>query len=142
MHKQIGIKRIFMATLGAAAIALSGCASIGPETRVVLSGANEVPSVSTGATGFANFWVNSDKTVTGTMTTSGIDGRAAHIHVGLPGTNGPIAITLAQTSPGNWSVPAGSKFTQGQYQAYLGGETYVNVHSPAFPNGEIRGQLK
>jgi hypothetical protein len=51
-------------------------------------------------------------------------------------------ITLTQTSPGVWSVPAASKLTDEQYAAFKAGELYINVHSDAHKPGEIRGQLK
>ena len=41
-----------------------------------------------------------------------------------------------------WSIPAGAKFTNQQYDAFKAGNTYVNVHSDANKGGEIRGQLK
>ena len=41
-----------------------------------------------------------------------------------------------------WTVPAGAKFTDAQYSAFQAGIFYVNVHSAANKDGEIRGQLK
>jgi hypothetical protein len=36
----------------------------------------------------------------------------------------------------------GTVLTDAQYQAYLAGNFYVNVHSDAYKGGEIRAQLR
>ena len=112
------------------------------DVKVTLSGAGEVPPVTTTATGTGTIKVNEDMSVTGTVTTKGIEAVAAHIHVGAAGKNGPPVIPLEQSSPGVWSVPKGSKLTAEQYANFKAGELYVNVHSAAHKGGEIRGQLK
>lgn len=123
------------------ALLLTGGASAA-DVKVSLSGADEVPPVTTTATGTGTIKVNDDKTVSGSVTTKGVEGVAAHIHVGAAGKNGPPAITLEQSSPGVWSVPKGAKLTDDQYAKFKAGELYVNVHSAANKGGEIRGQLK
>ena len=125
--------------VGALAFAVTTFAA---DIKVKLTGAEEVPPVSTAATGAGTIKVNDDMTVSGSVTTKGIEGVAAHIHLGAVGKNGPPVIPLEQTSPGVWSVPAGSKLTADQYRTFKAGELYVNVHSAAHKDGEIRGQLK
>ena len=125
--------------VGALAFAVTTFAA---DIKVKLTGAEEVPPVSTAATGAGTIKVNDDMTVSGSVTTKGIEGVAAHIHSGAVGKNGPPVIPLEQTSPGVWSVPAGSKLTADQYRTFKAGELYVNVHSAAHKDGEIRGQLK
>jgi hypothetical protein len=141
---QQGIKRLFWAGAGTAAIVLAGCASMYPggAMKLMLSGSNEVPPVNTSASGSGSFTVGMDKSVSGSVTTTGVAGTAAHIHVGAAGKNGPVAVPLTKTSDATWSAPAGAKFTDEQYQAYKAGETYVNVHSAANKGGEIRAQLR
>jgi hypothetical protein len=39
-------------------------------------------------------------------------------------------------------IPAGAKFNDDQYKAFLAGNTYLNFHTPAHKGGEIRGQLQ
>jgi hypothetical protein len=112
------------------------------DVKVNLTGAEEVPAVSTSATGAGTLKINEDKTVTGSVTTKGLEGTAAHIHLAPAGKSGPPVITLTQSSPGVWSVPKGAKLTDEQYAAFKAGELYVNVHSAAHQPGEIRGQLK
>jgi hypothetical protein len=112
------------------------------ESKVSLSGAEEVPAVTTSATGTGSISVSADKQVTGSVKTSGIEGTVAHIHVGAIGKNGPPAITLSKNADGTWSVPANSTLTDEQFAKYQAGELYVNVHSAAHKTGEIRGQVK
>ncbi len=111
------------------------------DSHVVLMGSHEVPPVHTKASATSAIVIGTDLTVRGTVKTAGIKGTAAHIHLGAVGTNGPPVITLVKTSATQWSVPAGSSVTQAQYDSYLHGDLYVNVHSAAHPSGEIRLQL-
>lgn len=112
------------------------------DIKVTLSGSQEVPAVMTKATGSGTITVGDDKSVKGSVQTSGIVGVAAHIHEAAPGKNGPVAIPLMKAADNEWSVPAGAKLTDAQFASYKAGNLYVNVHSAAHPDGEIRGQLK
>jgi hypothetical protein len=114
----------------------------GNKVEVALIGANEVPALNIATSGSGSFTVGADKSVSGSVTTYGVVGTAAHIHVGAYGRNGPVAISLTKTSDNTWSVPAGAKFTDEQYEAYKAGETYVNVHSATHKGGEVRAQLR
>ncbi len=144
-------KRTFvLAAVAAFALAVSGCETIkgwGEKIgigggKVQLTGAQEVPPVKTDAKGTADIKVASDKTVSGTVTTNGVNGVAAHIHQGATGRNGPVIIPLTKKGDGAWAVPAGAKLTDAQHEAYKAGDLYVNVHSPSHKGGEIRAQLK
>jgi CHRD domain-containing protein len=111
--------------------------------NVKLSGSEQNPPVTTSASGSGTITVKDDKTVSGSVKTTGVVGTAAHIHMAPAGRNGPVIVTLTKSSDGNtWSVPAGAKLTDAQYDAYKAGGLYVNVHSAANKGGEIRGQLK
>jgi len=116
--------------------------AFGGDSRVTLTGKEEVPAVETQATGSGTIKVGADKSVTGSIKTKGIDGIAAHIHQAASGKNGPPIISLEQGAEGEWSVPKDSKLTDEQLAAYKAGELYVNVHSAAHKSGEIRAQLK
>ena len=138
-------KRAFTISLFTAAILLAACAGMTSKTRsvnVALSGSEQVPAVTTAARGSGTVTVGEDMSVSGSVTVSGLSPSAAHIHLGARGTNGPVAVGLAKTADNVWSVPAGAKFTEAQYKAFLAGETYINVHTQAYKGGEIRGQLQ
>ena len=127
--------------LGTAAMLMSGWA-FAANVDVKLSGDQEVPPVKTSATGNGTITVNDDKTVSGSVTTAGVNGVAAHIHNGAPGKNGPVAVPLTKDGDNKWSVGPGAKLTDAQFADFKAGNLYVNVHSAAHKDGEIRGQLK
>lgn len=135
------------AVVSAVAFAISGCSAMGGDSKeakssmVQLSGAQEVPPVSTDAAGKSTIKVAPDMSVSGTLTVSGIAATAAHIHQGAKGTNGPVIVPLTKTSATTFVVPADSKLTAAQYASYKDGNLYLNVHSAAHPGGEIRAQL-
>ena len=116
--------------------------SSGADVAVKLTGDQEVPAVVTEATGSGKIVIKPDKSVSGSVTTKGIEGTMAHIHLAGPGKNGPPIIVLVKTADNTWSVPDGAKLTDEQYQSFIAGDLYVNVHSDAHKGGEIRTQLK
>jgi hypothetical protein len=131
--------------LAGAFLALAACSSMGGSgggntVRVSLSGAQEVPPVSTQASGSGSFTVAQDGAVSGSITTSGLNGVAAHIHQGARGQNGPVIVPLTKTGDG-WTTPPGAKLNEAQMSAFKAGNLYVNVHSPQNKGGEIRAQL-
>lgn len=129
--------------IGGLLLALSFAMSVSAdEVKVTLSGSQEVPPVQTEAVGSGTITVNEDKTISGSFTTRGVEGLAAHIHAAPEGKNGPPIISLINDGDGTWSVPEGTKLTDEQYEAFKAGNLYVNVHSAANKAGEIRGQIK
>jgi hypothetical protein len=116
--------------------------AVATDVSVKLTGAEETPPVTTSATGTAKLTIQNDGSVTGKVETTGIEGIAAHIHVGAPGQAGPPIITLLKAEHGQWTVPANSKLTDEQIAGFKAGNLYINVHSAEHKPGEIRGQLK
>ena len=110
--------------------------------NATLNGASETPPNASTGTGTAIFTYNTATNVlSGSVTFAGITATAAHIHYGAVGVAGPVVFPLGSspiTSPISFtSVP----LTTTQSTELLANQFYVNVHSAAFPNGEIRGQL-
>ena len=132
------IRMLIAVTVLTAGVGLAKSADM----QVKLTGTEETPPVATSAAGVGTIAIAADKSVSGSVKTTGIDGTMAHIHVGAPGEAGPPIITLRKGDNGVWSVPAGAKLSDEQYQSYKSGNLYVNVHSAAHKGGEIRGQLK
>lgn len=132
-------------TLFAAALILAAAGASAQQTReiaVKLSGAAEVPPAQTSASGIGTIIIGPERAISGMITTNGMKPTMAHIHEGAEGANGPIAIPLVQDKEGNWSIPDRTRLTESQYEALMAGRLYVNVHSDAFPGGEIRAQLQ
>ena len=119
--------------------ALSASAQV---IQVSLTGAQEVPPVTTAGTGQGSITVGPDKSVSGSVTTVGVEGTMAHIHLAAAGQNGPVIVPMTKSAENVWSIPAGATLTDPQYQSFKDGNLYINVHSAANKAGEIRGQLK
>ena len=143
MNASHRMRKVAGAGLSVAALMLAGCAMMSSDHKVnvVLSGSEEVPRVATSAGGSGTITIAADKSVSGSVTTTGMSGVAAHIHQGARGTNGPVSVGLVKTGDNVWSVPAGAKLTDAQYEAFKAGNLYVNVHTAANKGGEVRGQL-
>ncbi len=110
-----------------------------------LSGDQEVPPVTTAATGtgFVTLNENSGTLVANISTTGADDATAAHIHEGAAGSNGGVVVGLDQDSesPGDWSV-SDTLLTAEQITTLKASGMYFNVHTPANGSGEIRGQIE
>lgn len=137
--RRFPLRRIALTTGGLTLAVLAPLAAAQP---LKLSGEQEVPPVSTAASGSGDITVSSDGAVSGSVTTQGVKGTMAHIHSGAAGKNGPVIIPLTKTGDAQWSVPAGARLTDEQMKAYQAGDLYVNVHSDAHKGGEVRAQLK
>ena len=126
-----------------------------------LSGDNEVPAVASDGSGYASITLSEDETSIGfRLYVSGLDDVvAAHIHVAAAGANGPVVASLF--GPADPPVPSDGLLAEGTIaeadlvstpgtfdgtmaqlvELIRSGEAYVNVHTTAYPDGEIRGQL-
>ena len=107
-----------------------------------LNGAQEVPAVPTAATGRGTVVVDSvtREIICGYVTHNVAGANAAHIHTGAPGVSGGITIGL-NLGTNVATAAQGATMTAGDLTALAAGNLYFNVHSPTYPDGEIRGQI-
>lgn len=107
-----------------------------------LDGMQQVPQVMTSAFGLGTFQLaRHNGTFSFNVVLNGLSGPidAAHFHTGAAGTNGPVIQDLAAFINGN--TIAGSVDPTAFLADLMAGNIYLNVHTTANPNGEIRGQL-
>lgn len=157
-----------VALLGAVLLIVPGAAHGGPQGfddadfKAELTGAEEVPPVSTSTTGEAKFIVDPSETEIAfeLEVEEAVDVLAeagAHIHCAPEGENGPVVAFLAGQVPGGFDGHVGQKATLTEanivndacgatiaelVESMEDGDTYVNVHSAAHPAGEVRGQIR
>ena len=147
MHKALQTRRWIAGTVLAGAVAiLASCQSMSPMMmmgqQVALTGAGEVPPVTTSASGSGTVTIKADRSVSTSITVTGMTATASHIHEGAAGANGPVIVPFTKTGDNTFAAPEGAKLTESQYASYKAGNLYVNVHSAKNPGGEVRAQLK
>jgi DNA-binding beta-propeller fold protein YncE len=128
-----------------------------PTTFVTaLSGAQEVPPVTSDATGRSRLVLAPNtESLRYVLAVTGLDAEQilqAHIHIGPPDMNGPVAFFLAESgftgpllgtlTPDDYLSPSGFPTYDDFLAALRDGMTYVNVHTIAHGDGEIRGQVQ
>ena len=140
-------RNITVAACSAGLVVLLGPAEAAPLAfKVDMNGAQQVPPVQTGASGVADLTYDpATRMLTWTVTYAGLSGPATMAHLHGPATqgkNGPPVIWLSEKGAAVSSPIKGqATLTPEQAQQMMGGEWYVNVHTQANPNGEIRGQV-
>jgi hypothetical protein len=121
------------------------------EQMVTLTGAKEVPEVATDMFGEAwfaynvvtsqlDYYVEVTSPVSATLT-------ASHIHDGAAGVNGPVLYGLYSPAVlddfiGTTSFQGSVSIAPAHVLDLLSGDLYINVHSTAYPGGEIRAQVE
>ena len=108
-----------------------------------LDGAAETPPTDSKGTGMLDAkFDTSTKTLTWTVSFSGLTGPAAAAHFHGPAPAGKAAGVLVPLTGGTASPMKGSaKLTDAQAKALSDGMMYLNIHTAAHKDGEIRGQL-
>lgn len=109
-----------------------------------MSGANEVPAVTTDAQGVGIFTLDSRKnTLSIDVSVAGLSGdiTGIHFHEGAIGENGGVVHNLSDFVSGNRIRTTLKDLTPDDVSKFLSGAYYINVHTAANPGGEIRGQV-
>lgn len=137
--------RIF-AVLGAALVlAAGGSGAAVAAPAIPLNNGQETTGAHTGASGFFSYQIDGDQfcyTLSARKLSAGA--IAAHVHVGPRKVAGPVVIPLMVGVGTAWSVSDCTTVDPALLDAIEAdpGAYYVNVHTPMFPGGEIRGHLK
>ena len=125
----------------AAGLALAGLAQAQLSYfTATLNGGQEVPPTPSTGTGVGCFVFDaSTNIISYNITYAGLTSAetAAHLHQAAAGVNGPVIVPLPLGTPKTGSAP----LTAAQAAALMAGNVYTNIHTQAFPGGEIRGQL-
>jgi CHRD domain len=127
------------------AVLLGGTAGVRAEViklQADLKGSNEVPpNISTGS-GKAEATFDTDsKTLTYTVTYSGLTGPAMGAHFHGPGEAGKNAGIVLPFKSVQSPIQGSAVLTDAQAVDLLSGKWYANVHTAANPGGELRGQM-
>ncbi len=104
-------------------------------------GGEEVPPNASTAIGNACLSVGPDDMLTLTGSYQGVQLIATHVHVGPPGVAGPILFPITYSNA-TGELTATYQATPTDLANLRAGLWYVNLHSAAFPTGEIRGILQ
>jgi len=157
-------RRILIAIILTLALPCLGWAATSQTFTAQLTGAQEVPPVKTAATGNVTFNLSPDgKSLHCQLKVTNLsDITMAHIHLGEAGKNGAVVVWLYPMSgpppvlkPGSFTgILADGTITAKNLVGPLKGKplsalvkdmkaakAYVNVHTKAHPEGEIRGQI-
>jgi hypothetical protein len=106
-----------------------------------LTGAQQTPANTSTASGTSMIVIGADRSVTGSLQVTGMTPAMAHIHEAPKGANGPVILPFTKTGETSFAPAPGARLTDSQYASYQAGHLYINVHSAAYPGGELRLQL-
>jgi hypothetical protein len=138
------------AAVAAAVVSLVGItapaeAKPGGVPAIPLNTEQEVTGSNTGASGFFSYTINGTQ-LCYTLTARNLSApaTAAHIHEAPRNVAGPIVVPLEVGTGTSWTISDCTTASATLLAAIEASPRsyYVNVHTPTFPGGEIRGQLK
>ena len=165
----MNVRLTLLAAVLLLAVAGGGTIAGAAENRnsvAVLSGDEEVPPVGTHAVGLAKYQLSDEGDELGfKLIAANIENvTQAHIHCGAPGVNGPVVAflydlgptvspngilsegTVADANvidrPDSAACPGGISDFEDLIAKLESGGAYTNVHTTAFPGGEMRGPIR
>jgi hypothetical protein len=130
--------------------------------NATLSGASVVPANASTMTGTVTFETKGDSTITFSLSVANMGGiTQAHLHSGAAGANGAPLVWLLPVNGNSAQSPSVTldgeislgdiapawvrgtpRIAMDSVKALMrAGKVYVDVHSSAFTNGELRGQV-
>ncbi len=146
--KQLIVRNLL---LGAAVVSLvassplSAAANSGSGAAIPLNSGQETPKSRSGASGSFEYTIQGgDFCYTLSVRNLSAPAVAAHVHFAPRHTAGSVVIPLSVGTGTSWTMSACVAPAVGVVEGISAdaGRYYVNVHTPTFLSGEIRGQLK
>jgi hypothetical protein len=132
------------AALGLGLALAGGPPASGAPNSVPLNVGQETTGSDTGASGSFTYTIDGD-TLCFTLAARklSVEATAAHIHVGDRKVAGPVVVPLSVGEGTSFSVTDCVTADAALLAAIDDSprDYYVNVHTPTFPGGEVRGQL-
>ena len=133
-----------------AAATFSGCAMMKPDASAnmvafstQLRGTNEVPANTSAGTGTVDAVLNKETNLLRwKVNYSGLTGPATMAHFHGPAAMGANAgIALPWPAPIMSPMEGSATLTPTQMADLMAGRWYANIHTAAYPDGEVRGQM-
>lgn len=125
-----------------ATVAFAGPASA-EKMKAMLDGQSEVPATTSNGRGIADIdYDATTKKLTWTVRYMGLSGpaTAAHFHgPAEPGKNAGVVVEIPNAATS--LVEGNTTLTDAQAAELMSGKYYINIHTAANPDGEIRGQV-
>jgi CHRD domain len=166
-HRRIQVAAAVAIVSIVSVVATTALAGGGPTVKAKLIGFEEVPAVSTVASGEFSAQIDrSAQRVDYRLSYEDLEAPVlfAHIHIGQKGVNGGVTVFLCGgggappcpqsgtvedsfgptdvvSSPGATAQGIAAGEFDELVRAIRAGVTYANVHSQKFPGGEVRGQI-
>lgn len=144
------MNRITRAAIASAALAVlaigGGTAAASAAPAIPVNNGQETTGAVGGAHGKFSYTIDGDQFCY-TLWVTGLTGGAvaAHVHLAPQGVAGPVKIPLVVPNETSFSVAACTTVSDAALLAGIQASPrayYVNVHTPMYPGGEVRGQLK
>jgi len=145
------LRTLFLAAAASLLLTTPVLAKSGGVPAIPLNNEQETTGATGGGSGFFSYTVDGD-TLCYVLEVRNLTETpvAAHIHIGPRQVAGPIVVPLATPPGATSSISAcivateGGAMTPAELAAIVAdpGAYYVNVHTPTYPGGEVRGQLK
>lgn len=137
-----------LGTLGFAAMLAVAPACVQAQSiwlRAQLKGENEVPPVTSPGKGEAEVLVDqTTREIRWTLRYQDLSSPLSATHFHGPASssaNAPILVPIANKLDRSGVIEGKATVNEQQIQDLLAGRWYINVHTPTFPSGELRGQL-